>query len=216
MLDFRCKRLSIRRLWQIGLLLLLSLQQSYAHSASKTVLVLGDSLSAEYGLARGQGWVALLEDKLAHEHIAAHVVNESISGDTPSGGKNRLPALLEKLKPDVVVIELGGNDALRGLSLKASDDNFRTMVELSKQSKAQVLLVGMQIPPNYGKDYTQAFFSLYAKIAKEQKVALVPFLLDGVADKSDLFQSDRIHPVAAAHPRILNNVWPQLAPLIKK
>ena len=189
---------------------------AYAHSASKTVLVLGDSLSAEYGLVRGQGWVSLLEKKLANANITATIINASISGETTSGGKTRLPALVDHIKPDIVIIELGGNDALRGLSLSASEENFRAMITTAKKANAAVVLIGMKIPPNYGKDYTQRFFSLYASLAKEQKVLLVPFLLDGIADREDLFQADRIHPIASAHPLILNNVWPQLAPLLSK
>ncbi len=184
------------------------------HSASKTVLVLGDSLSAEYGLTRGTGWVALLEKRLQEKKIPATVINASISGETTSGGKARLDKLLTQYHPDVVVIELGGNDALRGLALGASETNFRDMVIASKKAKAKVVLIGMQIPPNYGRDYTERFFSIYAKVAKEQQTTLVPFLLEGVADKPELFQADRIHMVAAAHPAILDNVWPQLSPLI--
>lgn len=186
-----------------------------AHSASKTILVLGDSLSAEYGLARGSGWVALLEQRLQQKKIAATVINASISGETTSGGKTRLEALLAKHHPDVVIIELGGNDALRGLALAASEANFRDMVTLAKAARAKALLVGMQIPPNYGRDYTERFFSIYARVAKDNKVALVPFLLEGVADQPQLFQPDRIHLLADAHPALLDNVWPHLLPLLK-
>lgn len=143
------------------------------------------------------------------------MVNASISGDTTSGGVARLPLLLSKHKPDIVIIELGGNDALRGLDLNASELNFRSLIQQSKENKAKVLLVGMRVPPNYGKDYAERFFSIYAKLAKEQKISLVPFLLDGIAENSSLFQPDRIHPVADAHPVILENVWPHLSPLMK-
>lgn len=187
-----------------------------AHSASKTILVLGDSLSAEYGLARGKGWVALLEQRLQQKNIAATVINASISGDTTSGGKARLAALLEKHHPDVLIIELGGNDALRGLPLKASEDNFKAMIEMARTQRSKVLLAGMRIPPNYGPDYSERFFSLYEKLAKANKTALVPFLLEGIAEKDALFQADRIHPLAEAHPGILNNVWPHLLPLLSK
>lgn len=187
-----------------------------AHSASKTILVLGDSLSAEYGLARGEGWVSLLEKQLAAKNINAQVINASISGETTVGGKTRLPSLMEKYHPDIVIIELGGNDALRGLSLKASEDNFRSMISTAKKDKTSIVLTGMQIPPNYGKEYAQKFFSLYAKLAAEQKIVLVPFLLEGIADSNDFFQADRIHPVAKAHPVILNNVWQHLYPLLRK
>ncbi|WP_416200193.1 arylesterase [Undibacterium sp. CCC3.4] len=208
----QCKLLVSRGLMFIAL----SLSMNFAYSAAKTVLVLGDSLSAEYGLARGQGWVSLLEKKIIEENLAVTVVNASISGETTSGGRSRLPALLKRLNPDIVIIELGGNDALRGLALNASEDNFRTMITSIKQSQAAVLLVGMQIPPNYGKDYTERFFSIYGKLAQEQKISLVPFLLEGIAERSELFQADRIHPLATAHPVMLANVWKPLLPLLKK
>jgi len=187
-----------------------------AYSASKTVLVLGDSLSAEYGIARGAGWVTLLEQRLKVEKIDASIINASISGETTSGGKARLPALLGQHRPSVVVIELGGNDGLRGLPLAATEGNLRTMIEESQKAKAKVLLVGMQIPPNYGHEYADKFFGLYQKLSKETKVPLVPFLLEGVASKPQLFQADRIHPVAEAHPIMLNNIWPHLKSLLAR
>jgi acyl-CoA thioesterase-1 len=187
-----------------------------AHSASKTVLVLGDSLSAEYGIARGSGWVALLEQRLQHEKLDIVVVNASISGETSSGGKTRLKALLQKHQPHILIIELGANDALRGLALTASEANFRDMISMAKADKSKVLLLGMQIPPNYGRDYTARFASMYGQIAKDTQTALVPFFLAGVAEKQELFQADRLHPLASAHPVILDNVWPQLQILIKK
>jgi acyl-CoA thioesterase I len=184
-----------------------------------TVLVLGDSLSAEYGLARGSGWVALLEQRLAREGIAAQVVNASISGETTSGGRSRLPALLAQHKPTLVVIELGGNDALRGLPLAMTRDNLTQMARLAKSAGAKVLIAGMQVPPNYGRKYGDEFFALFAEVAKVEGAALVPFLLEKVANAPNadaLFQPDRIHPLAAAHPTILANVWPVLAPLLKR
>lgn len=187
-----------------------------AYSASKTVLVLGDSLSAEYGLIRGKGWVPLLERRLQEDKLDAVIVNASVSGETTSGGKTRLPALLEQHRPSIVIIELGGNDGLRGLPLSSVEANFRTMIEESKKANARVLLVGMQIPPNYGRDYTQKFASIYTRLSKEMHIPLVPFLLEGVADKPQLFQADRIHPVAEAQPTILNNVWAYLKPLLTK
>lgn len=188
-----------------------------AHAATPVVLVLGDSLSAEYGLARGTGWVALLEQRLARERIAARVVNASVSGDTTSGGRSRLPALMAQHKPTHVVIELGGNDALRGLPLAMTQDNLRTMTRAAKAAGARVLLVGMQVPPNYGRRYGESFAALFATVAKAEGAALVPFLLKGVADAPDseaLFQPDRIHPKEAAHPIMLGNVWPVLRPLL--
>ena len=193
-----------------------ALSSNAAHSATKTLLVLGDSLSAEYGLVRGTGWVALLENRLQENRLSYQVINASISGETTSGGKARIEKLLAMHKPNVVIIELGGNDALRGLSLKATEDNLRFMISAAQKAKAQVLLVGMRIPPNYGRDYTEQFFSLFAKLAKETQSGLAPFLLEGVANDINLFQADRIHPLAKAHPTMLNNVWPHLQPLIKK
>lgn len=185
-----------------------------AYSAPKTILVVGDSLSAEYGLARGTGWVALLSQRLAQQHIDATVVNASISGDTTSGGNARLGSLLDRHHPAIVIIELGGNDGLRGQPVAAAEKNLRAMVEASRAAHAKVLLAGMRIPPNYGRTYTDQFAAMYTHIATDLKVALVPFLLEGVADQSDLFQADQIHLQAAAHPRILDNVWPKLLPLV--
>jgi len=187
-----------------------------AYSAPKTVLVVGDSLSAEYGLARGSGWVALLEQRLKRENIDARVVNASISGETTSGGRTRLPALLQQHKPDVVVLELGANDGLRGLPVPAAMDNLRTMIQLAQQNRARVLLVGMRMPPNYGRAYTERFAGMYKDLAGTYKVPLVPFMLDGVAQDPANFQADRMHPLATAHPIILNNIWPQFAPLVKR
>lgn len=187
-----------------------------AHSASKTVLVLGDSLSAEYGLARGTGWVALLEKRVEQQYLATQIINASISGETTSGGKTRLPELLKKNHPDIVIIELGGNDALRGLALPASEANFRDMIRVSKQAGAKVLLIGMRIPPNYGRTYSESFYSIYARVAKETQTVLVPFMLEGVADKPELFQADRIHLQAQAHPVILDNIWLHLQKLLRK
>jgi acyl-CoA thioesterase-1 len=188
-----------------------------AAAGQPVILVVGDSLSAEYGLKRGSGWVALLEQRLAREKIAAKVVNASISGDTTSGGRSRLPALLAQHKPTHVVIELGGNDALRGLPLQMTEDNLAQMTQAAKKAGAQVLLVGMQVPPNYGTDYAERFAGLFEKVAKQQQAAAVPFFLKGVADDADplrWFQADRIHPKAEAHPRMLDNVWPALKKLL--
>jgi acyl-CoA thioesterase-1 len=182
------------------------------------ILVVGDSLSAEYGLKRGSGWVALLEQRLARDKIPARVVNASISGDTTSGGRARLPALLQQQRPTQVVIELGANDALRGLSLAGTEDNLAQMTEAAQKAGAKVLLVGMQVPPNYGTDYTKRFGALFGKVAQEHKAGYVPFLLAGVADAADarsLFQNDGLHPREEAHPRMLDNVWPELRKLLK-
>ncbi len=189
-----------------------------AAAKASTVLVLGDSLSAEYGLPRGSGWVALLADRLAKDVPPTQVVNASISGETTSGGRSRLPALLRQHQPAVVVIELGANDALRGLPLAMTEANLKAMSEAAKATGARVLIVGMAVPPNYGRRYTEDFTALFGKVARTERVALVPFLLHGVADvpqAESLFQADGIHPKAEAHPRMLANVWPVLLPLLR-
>nr|WP_313177681.1 arylesterase [Massilia sp.] len=187
-----------------------------AYSAPKTVLVVGDSLSAEYGLTRGAGWVALLEQKLKAEKIDARIVNASISGETTSGGRARLPALLTQHKPQIVVIELGANDGLRGLPVASAEANLRQMVTLSQKQDAKVMLIGMRMPPNYGRAYTERFFNMYGALSKDMKAPLVPFMLEGVADKPALFQADRLHPNAQAHPIILNNIWPAFSTMIRQ
>ncbi len=187
--------------------------------AEATLLVVGDSLSAEYGLRRGTGWVALLEQRLGAEKRAVRVVNASISGDTTSGGRSRLPALLEQHSPSVVVIELGGNDALRGLPLDMTRDNLATMARRSREAGARVLLLGMQMPPNYGARYGEQFARLYQEVAQAEKAALVPFFLKGVADGPQavrLFQPDRIHPNEQAQALMLDNVWPELRKLLPR
>lgn len=184
----------------------------------KKILVVGDSLSAEYGLARGDGWVSLLGQQLAREGRGITVVNASISGDTTSGGAARLPALLRSHHPDLVIIELGGNDALRGLPLDGTRSNLEQMAQLSKAAGAKVLLLGMQVPPNYGRDYGGRFAAVFSDVARSAGTALVPFVLHGVADIADsetMFQADRIHPLAKAHPTIVANVMPVLLPLLK-
>ena len=200
-------------LWLAGLLLALP-----AAAAPARLVVVGDSLSAEYGLARGNGWVALLSQRVASEKLPYEVVNASISGDTTAGGRARLPSLLKAQAPKVVVIELGGNDALRGLPISQTRDNLQAMVKAAHAAGAKVLLAGMQVPPNYGRQYTADFARAFEDVAKAEKVALVPFLLKGVADRPDAeewFQADRIHPVAKAHPIILDNVWPVLRGLLR-
>lgn len=184
-----------------------------ATAARPSILVLGDSLSAEYGLRRGTGWVALLVQKLQSEKIEAEVVNASISGDTTSGGRARLPVLLKQHRPTLVVVELGGNDALRGLPIDQTRDNLLVITRLAQQSGAKVVLLGMQVPPNYGRDYTQRFTRMYTDVAKATRATLVPFFLKGIADAPDSmakFQADRIHPKEEAHPQMLANVWPAL------
>lgn len=190
----------------------------HAQGPSRRILVVGDSLSAEYGLERGSGWVALLEQRLAREKIAAQVINASISGDTTSGGRTRLPALLREHQPTHVILELGGNDALRGLPVSMTRDNMVAMARAAQSAGAKVLVAGMQVPPNYGRRYSDDFAAIFVQAAKETGASLVPFLLAGVADAADptaLFQPDRIHPLARAHPIILDNIWPVLRPLLR-
>jgi acyl-CoA thioesterase-1 len=182
--------------------------------SSAVLLVLGDSLSAEYGLPRDAGWVRLLKDRLAAERSQYIVVNASISGETTSGGRTRLPALLKQHRPAIVVVQLGANDGLRGLPVDAMNANLQAMIDLARKAGARVLLVGIRIPPNYGRDYTERFADQYTQLAARNRVPLVPFLLDGFADQAALFQADRIHPTRQAQPRMLDNVWPQLQPLL--
>ena len=186
-----------------------------AASRAPVVLVLGDSLSAEYGIKRGSGWVQLLSERLEQQKFRWQVVNASVSGETSSGGRSRLPALLQQHRPRIVIIELGANDGLRGLSLDATRQNLRTMIQAAQQSGARVLLVGMQLPPNFGISYTRDFADLFRQLAKERKTALVPFLLEGIAADLSYFQDDRIHPNEKAQLRLLDNVWGGLLPLLK-
>jgi acyl-CoA thioesterase I len=183
--------------------------------APPVLLVLGDSISAAYGLAPGTGWVDLLARRLAEQRSPYRVVNASISGDTTAGGRSRLPQLLAQHKPSIVIVELGGNDGLRGGDLKSSRSNLDALVAMAQRSGAKVLIAAMRIPPNYGAAYTREFDAVFTSVARERKVPLVPFLLDGFAESRELFQSDRIHPTAAAQARILDNVWPHLAPLLR-
>ena len=198
---------------KLAILLFSLLCSNSAYSVPKSILVLGDSLSAEYGLARGTGWAALLQQRLQAEHQNVRITNASISGETTSGGKTRLPALLQQ-RPNIVIIELGANDGLRGLPLSSTENNLRTMIQDAQQANAKVLLIGMRIPPNFGRNYVEKFISIYETVAKQTKVPLVPFLLEGIADKPDFFQSDQLHPTALAQPFILNNIWPELKSLL--
>ena len=200
-----------KRVFVTGLFCLLISFATFA-APNQTILVMGDSLSAEYGLQRGLGWVKLLEAQLQKQGSQWTVFNASISGETSSGGLTRLPKLLEQKRPGLVLIELGGNDALRGLSISQTDNNLRKMIQLSKDSGAQVLLFGMQIPPNYGGDYTKKFKDLYAKLAQQEGVNLLPFFMEGVANNPSLFQADNIHPNEKAQAILFKNVWGAMAP----
>jgi acyl-CoA thioesterase-1 len=181
-----------------------------------TLVVLGDSLSAEYGLPRDTGWVALLRQRLATERIDYSVANASVSGDTTSGGRARLPAVLQRLKPSIVIVELGSNDALRGVPVATTEQNLRDIIAAARRAHAQVVLVGMYVPPNYGPDYTQKFHAVYTRLSKQLGVPLVPFLLAGIENKPEMFQSDQMHPGEQAQRVLLDNVWPTLKPLLGK
>ena len=185
-----------------------------AAAAGKSILVFGDSLSAGYGLALSRGWVALLEERLKRERFDYSVANASISGDTSAGGRARIDAALERHRPAVVIVELGANDGLRGLPVAQMKANLAAIIERSQKSGARVLLVGMKLPPNFGPDYTGAFENAFAELARTHKVRLVPFMLEGFAEKLEYFQPDRIHPNEAAQPLILERIWPALRPLL--
>lgn len=185
-----------------------------AAQAAPTVLIVGDSLSAGYGLGPGQGWVDLLQRKLVAQGFAHQVVNASISGETTAGGRSRLGAALRTHKPQIVIIELGGNDGLRGSALASVKSNLDHMVATAQTAGAKVLLLGMRLPPNYGAGYIAEFAALFGDVAKARKAALVPFILQGFGDKPELFQADRIHPTAQAQPLMLDAVWPELRRLL--
>lgn len=183
-------------------------------AAAQTLLLVGDSISAGYGLEPGQGWADLFQMRLREQKPGWALVNASISGDTTSGGLARLPALLQRHAPQLVLIELGGNDGLRGQPPARMQANLQAMVRAARASGAQVVLLGMQLPPNYGPRYTRAFAAVYQAVADSEGTALVPFLLDGVGGVRELMQADGVHPNAAAQPRLLENVWPVVAPLL--
>jgi len=192
----------------------LALAGRAAADSTYTLMVYGDSLSAAYGIEESQGWVELLSKKLADEGYPYQVVNGSVSGETTTGGLSRLPAMLDSYSPDLVILELGGNDGLRGLPLNAIRQNLVNMVELSHESGAEVLLAGIQIPPNYGPRYTEPFYQQFSDIAKQLDLPLIPFLIDGIPQQPELMQNDGIHPKAEAQGMILDNVWPVLVPLL--
>lgn len=199
-----------------ALSLLLCLVSASASAAAPTLLVFGDSLSSGYGLPTGAGWVSLLERRLAEHGFPHRVINASVSGETTLGGKNRIGQALREHQPRIVIVELGGNDGLRGLGLSTSRSNLTEIVRDAKGAGAGVLLVGVRLPPNYGRTYTEKFQQLFADVAKEEKVPLVPFLLEGFGEHPEYFQPDGIHPGAEAQQRMLDNVWPKLKPLLKR
>ena len=199
-----------------GYVLMLSLIMTMPALAAeqKVLLVMGDSLSAAYNLPTQQGWVALTADRMKKSHPQWKVVNASISGETSSGGLSRLPAALKLHKPSMVIIELGANDGLQGLPLARTRKNLLQMIQLSKAAKAKVLLIGIQIPPNYGKAYTQGFAAIYTELAKQEKTALLPFLLEPIATDRKYFLPDQKHPTAAGQVKLRDHVWPVLKPLL--
>lgn len=187
-----------------------------AANSPLTLMVFGDSLSASYGMDEAEGWVALLADKLQAESWPVQVINGSVSGETTTGGLARLPAMLDAYQPDLVILELGGNDGLRGLPLALMQQNLADMIDIAEAQGAEVLLAGMQIPPNYGPRYTEPFFAQFQTLAKEKDLALVPFLIDGIPQQPELMQNDGIHPKAEAQWMIVENVWPVLEPLLQR
>jgi acyl-CoA thioesterase-1 len=219
----RRKFLAVLRLLLPALALAVALGPAFAqgpHAPDRTaarpvILVVGDSLSAEYGLPRGSGWVHLLSERMRSSGPDYTVVNASISGETTSGGRTRLPELLKQHRPAVVILELGANDGLRGLPLATMRDNLAAMVKASQAAGTAVLLVGVRVPPNYGRDYSDKFFQTFSTVARESRAAIAPFLLDGFAESLEYFQADRIHPNEAAQARMLDNVWPHLRPLLR-
>jgi acyl-CoA thioesterase-1 len=194
--------------------LVLALLAAPAWGRQPVILVMGDSLSSGYGLPQGTGWVDLLQRKLVAEKFDYRVVNASISGETTLGGRNRLEPALREHKPGIVLLALGANDGLRGQSIDSMRANLGAMARAGRNAGARVLLIGMRIPPNYGPQYTQKFHAAFAQVARREKLPLVPFLLEGFADERDMFQADGIHPAPAAQSKMLDNIWPQLKPLL--
>lgn len=211
--------LKIRVLLIVSLALIISLPCVATESQpsnSPTILIMGDSLSASFGIRTSEGWAALLQKRLAAENLPHRAINASISGETTNGGLSRLPQALNTHKPQTVIIELGANDGLRGLPINLMRENLRRMIKLSQLAKSQVLILGMRLPPNYGPRYTQTFNQVFIELAKEYKTGVVPFFLTEVATKSELMQSDGLHPTARAQKIILDTVWSQLQPLLDK
>lgn len=208
--------LRIRLLAPVAVLVLMLATASAVHAAAKpyTLLVYGDSLSAGYGIDEDDGWVNLLSRKLDSEGWPWEVINGSVSGETSTGGLARLPAMLESYQPDLVILELGGNDGLRGLPIDTLEQNLRSMIAQIRESGADVLLAGIQIPPNYGPRYTVPFFQLFGTLAEQENVPLIPFLIDGIPQQPQLMQDDGIHPRAEAQSMIVDNVWPHLQPML--
>ena len=204
----------LRRAFAVALLAVVTAARIAGAETSPVILVVGDSISAGYGLPAGSGWVTLLQERLKQEHRPHTVVNASISGDTTAGGRARLDALLARYRPAITVIELGGNDGLRGGNVDAMRQNLDAMTVAAQKAGSRVLLIGMRMPPNYGTAYVERFDATFAEVAKAHKTALVPFFFEGFGENEAMFQPDRIHPVAAAQPKLLDNVWHELKPML--
>jgi acyl-CoA thioesterase I len=198
----------------LWLLLVFASFSAYSETTRPVILVYGDSLSAAYGLSQKDGWVALLSQRLEKNNFPHKVVNASISGETTFGGATRIDNALKQHKPDIIIVELGGNDGLRGLPLPDSKASLEKILRASTKANAKILVVGMRLPPNYGRDYTEKFHAMYAALAKQFKTELVPFMLEGVADSRENFQTDNIHPTAKVQPKILDNIWLPLQPML--
>ncbi|MBB1485116.1 arylesterase [Oceanospirillum sp. D5] len=194
---------------------LLTPASSHADDHQPVILVLGDSISAGYGMSAQDGWVSLLQERLRQQGLTWQVVNASISGETTQGGLTRLPSLLRQHKPELVLLELGGNDGLRGLPLNLFKHNLKQMIMLSQQHNAKPVLLGIQLPPSYGRRYTQAFARTYPDLAEEYQIPVMPFILEGIGTDAEKMQADGIHPTSAAQPQLLNNIWPVISPLLK-
>lgn len=187
-----------------------------AYAENPKIMIYGDSLSAAYGIPQQKGWASLLQQKLVSEHYQYDVVNASISGETTSGGVSRIRNALSQIKPNIIILELGANDGLRGLPIESMIANLNTIIQEGKKSGAKILLVGMKIPPNYGPQYTKLFSQSYLKLSQEHQIPLVPFMLENIAAKTNLIQDDGLHPNAIAQPLVLDNIWSQLKILLKK
>jgi len=211
----RAREKIVRNLCWRWIIAVLFLSSAVTGAQANTILVLGDSLSAAYGIPREHSWVALLQEKLRRQKLPnSNVINAAISGDTTDGGLARLPVLLQKHKPDIAIIELGANDGLRGYQIQRTRDNLAQIIQLCQKANAKVLLVGMKIPPNYGLRYTSDFYETYTLAAKRFNVPLVPFFLDGIATHPELMQDDGLHPRAEAQPRLFENIWKYLQPML--
>lgn len=215
-LNLKISKLYFRKLsLSLGISLAVMSLVATSAQATQTIVIFGDSLSAAYGIQQNEGWVKLLENKLNKQKLDYKVVNTSISGETTSGGLGRFKTMLTTHKPNIVIIELGANDGLRGLSVREMQSNLDGMITQAKATKAKVLLLGMRIPPNYGIQYTQQFSKTYANLAQKHGLILVPFFLEGVAGNPSLILDDGLHPKAIAQAKLLENVWPQLGKLLK-